>query len=148
MRNRFKGTSAESYLPAGHEMWYLEVQHLSSPSESSAPWKRLFAFTEHEFHPADCHAASYFVSTTMPLFTSSVLAIRYIPDEETQDVRHLYRVVLFGNEVRVHRTDGETRVLATLQTEADRVRALREIFGLEIKDEDIQFIVGTKAEMK
>lgn len=57
--------------------------------------------------------------------------------------RPTYRIVLIGREVK--KIFGpETEVLRKLETEVDRIKALREFFGIRVKDEDQVHIVGRK----
>lgn len=57
--------------------------------------------------------------------------------------RPTYRIVLIGHEVRKI-LGAETEILRKLETEGDRIRALREFFGMKLEDEDQVHIVGRK----
>jgi len=61
--------------------------------------------------------------------------------------RPTYRIVLIGREVKKI-SGAETEVLRQLETEADRIGALREYFGICLKDEDQVHIVGRKPAYK
>jgi arylamine N-acetyltransferase len=142
----FSTVSQHSSSHRGQEIWHLEVMHVGEGG-SRSPWKRMYSFSEHEFFPADCEASSGWVTKFLPLFTDNVLAIRYLSEEGNLD-GEMYRVTLFGNEVKVRRKNGETKVLAVVKTELHRVKVLREIFGIMIEDKDAEHIRGTPAQMK
>jgi len=61
--------------------------------------------------------------------------------------RPTYRIILSGNEVRKS-FGAHSEVLRKLETELDRIRALREFFGIHLKDEDQVHIVGREAAFK
>ncbi|KAF6742559.1 arylamine N-acetyltransferase 1 [Ephemerocybe angulata] len=139
------GKWANSPIPSGQEVWNLEVRHTGKGGSTGA-WKRVYAFTEQEFFPEDCVAASAYVTSALPLFKENVMCIRYILDEESTH-GDLYRAVLFGREVKVRKGDGEAEVVATVTTESERVKVLGEFFGIAVRDEDIAFIEGTPAQL-
>ncbi|KAJ2932444.1 hypothetical protein H1R20_g4670, partial [Candolleomyces eurysporus] len=131
-------------------VWHLEVRHVSESetdaSATNSAWKRMFSFCEQEFFYEDCVAASATVTRSHPLFTQNVLCIRYVLDNQSLD-SDLYRVIMHGNEVKARR-NGETQVLATLKTELDRVKALREIFGIQVDDSCVKFVAGGLAQLR
>ncbi|KAF9466852.1 hypothetical protein BDZ94DRAFT_1157039 [Collybia nuda] len=135
-------------------LWNLEVLHCKEENIDT-PWKLLFSFTEDEYYPVDYENAS-FVLTHKPegIFWTNVLCIRYVPlseagsiDAETKaqidlDLAQrpaesskdfLFKYVMRGLEVK--RSIGSSSVvIRTLTSEAERIRALREIFNLDIPD--------------
>lgn len=106
----------------------------------------MFSFGEQEFFHQDCVAASATVTRSLQLFTENVLCIKYALDENSLD-GDLYRVIMYGNEVRARR-NGKTQVLAALNSELDRVKALRDIFDIQVDDACIKFVAGTPAQLK
>lgn len=58
--------------------------------------------------------------------------------------RPMYRIVLNRGEVK-KQIGAEVEVLLKLSTELDRIRALREIFGVDLRDEDQVHIIGRAA---
>lgn len=55
--------------------------------------------------------------------------------------RPMYRLILHGKKVR--KSFGtESEVIRSLDTELDRIRAIREVFGIMIRDEDQVHIAG------
>ncbi|KAJ2916667.1 hypothetical protein MD484_g3768, partial [Candolleomyces efflorescens] len=133
----------------GQGVWNLEVQHVSlgeTRLSTKAPWKRMFAFCEQEFFYEDCVAASATVTRGHPLFTQNILCIRFLLEDQSPE-SNLYRIVMYGNEAKARR-NGETKIFATFQTELDRVKALREIFDIQVDDASVKFVAGGLAQLK
>ncbi|KAJ6611707.1 hypothetical protein B0H10DRAFT_1809026, partial [Mycena sp. CBHHK59/15] len=112
-------------------------------------WRVVFAFSEAGFYPADFNVCMYLGAqrpAAGPLwgnpFIAEVLCVRhFLVDTEKG---HIGRYVLARD--RVKRQVGETsEVMRILKTEYERAAALREIFGVEIYDEDVKYIRGRVA---
>jgi hypothetical protein len=106
----------------------------------------MFAFCEQEFFYEDCVAASATVTRSHPLFTQNVLCIRSVLEDHSLD-SNLYRIIMYGNEVKA-RPNGETKILTTFKTEFDRVKALRDIFDIQVDDACVKFVAGGLAQLK
>jgi hypothetical protein len=58
--------------------------------------------------------------------------------------RRMYRIILHGNEVK--KSYGvESEVIRKFESEVERIKALREIFGIRLRDEDAVYIKGRAA---
>ena len=55
---------------------------------------------------------------------------------------------MYGNEVKARRNNGQTQVLATLKSELDRVKALREIFNIQVDDPCVKYVAGGLAQLR
>lgn len=146
--------------------WNLEVWH-SKGQDLNTPWKLLFSFSENEFFPLDYENAS-FVITHKPadsLFLNNVMCVRHVLLNEISDLDteakaqldlelgqypaeiskyFLYKYIMMGSEVK--RSIGSSSVtVRTLTSEVERIRALREVFGLDIPDAAGVHIEGRKA---
>ncbi|KAF6760664.1 arylamine N-acetyltransferase 1 [Ephemerocybe angulata] len=134
-------TSLSSNGPSGQELWTLQSwtgTKADVGTHANGPWKLIYSFSELEFFPFDATDGSFVVAkSTAGLFASQVLCVKVFEDEEGK----LYRKTLYGNEVKKH-VNGEVEVIRTLHSELDRVRALREIFGLKIEDKAVEYIKG------
>ena len=58
--------------------------------------------------------------------------------------KFMYKYVMVGKEVRRH-VGGSTVTIRKLTTELERIRALREVFGIDIPDEAQAHILGRDA---
>ncbi|KXN93198.1 hypothetical protein AN958_00122 [Leucoagaricus sp. SymC.cos] len=56
----------------------------------------------------------------------------------------MYRIIIGGNELKKS-YGAKSEVMRKFDTEVERIRALREIFGLKLKDEDAEYIKGRAA---
>lgn len=151
-------------------VWYLQVWHSKDGDPSPVPWKILYSFTEDESSELDFESANYVISTQPAgMFFNSVVVVKHFlvtpEDEETSEEipkadvgtdeasaeamskQAMSRVVLFGNEVKRY-IGGTAVVLQTLTTELERIQALREIFGIDISDNAVEYIRGRNAAFK
>ncbi|KXN92041.1 Arylamine N-acetyltransferase [Leucoagaricus sp. SymC.cos] len=133
------------------DLWYIEVGHRKSMSDPEI-WRRHFAFSEtSEVWQQDIQFSFFAVSHRLSgMFHRFVTCVKvFIFDEPSETgeplpertKRPMYRIILHGNVVK--KSYGvESEILRTFETEVERVRALREIFGLKLKDEDVEYIKG------
>jgi len=90
-------------------------------------------FTELEFLPQDYEVMK--IATTFnsrSWFTFRVVVVRTILDEREDVVGSL---ILVNNSLK-RRTKAKTEDLGTFSSENDRVKALKEWFGIELNEED------------
>lgn len=97
-------------------------------------WVPAYCFTETEFLPQDYEVLSWFTSThESSFFTRYVLCTKMLMDEAQEHI--IGDITLFKNVLR--KTIGTNRsVVEDQKTEAERVRALDEVFGVELTDEE------------
>jgi hypothetical protein len=134
------------------QQWNMEVWH-KKPGSNDGTWHLQYSFSEFEIYPTDIHFNSYGVSTrptTTNPFWGGILCIKFgtVDNEETLHLdksrRPMYRITLYGKKVwKSHGSDKE--VLRILETELDRIRAIRDYFGIHLKDEDAVHIIGRPA---
>lgn len=130
-------TSLDGDGPSGQDIWTLEVWH-GKGDHANEPWKVCYSFSELEFFPKDATDGSFVVNqSNSGIFASQVMCVKVFEGEEGR----LYRKVLFGKHV-TQQVDGESEVIRTLETELDRVRALREVFGVQLEDSAVDYIQG------
>ena len=130
----------------------------------------MLSFTENESFPIDAENGSFLLCTKRDpkeLFWNNILCIKYGLLHEADDLdaesmsqatlqltsgrytkeekeKFMYKDVMFRNDVK--RYIGSSPVtIRTFTTELERIRALREIFGLEIPDEAQGHIIGRNA---
>lgn len=141
-------------------------------SEACTDWRLLFSFTESESFPIDSENFSHVICTKREpqgfLWTNVIcvkhallheagdfegellsqlnldsgLARRQFTKEEKE--KFMYKYVMFGKEVRRH-IGGSAVTIRKLTTELERIRALREVFGIDLPDEAQAHILGRDA---
>ncbi|TFK23881.1 arylamine N-acetyltransferase 1 [Coprinopsis marcescibilis] len=130
---------------SGQKKWNLEIGSVSEDGvpQHDKPWKLMYSFTEEEFSLRDYEDANVVVShNPRPnFFSENVLAVKYIRDEKSRKQGDMSRVTLLGKEVRRIGWAG-SEVLCMLETELDRLDALKRYFGIDIPREDIANIQG------
>ncbi|KAG5353188.1 hypothetical protein C0989_009565 [Termitomyces sp. Mn162] len=125
--------------------WRLNVRHVKDDG-ARAHWRVVYAFSEKEFFAADFESANFAVCY-MPggFFYDKVVASRHFwLDEEactTSDARLVGRFGMEGAVIRRH-VGNRTEVVRTVTTEAERVEALGEFFGIDIPLEAVGYIHG------
>ncbi|KAK4958911.1 hypothetical protein LTR10_003708 [Elasticomyces elasticus] len=114
----------------------------SSKLVSEGEWVPVYCFTETEFLPQDYEMMSYFTSNNpKSFFTSMVLCIKMEMDEAEEKI--VGDVTLGGDKVRRTRgpnVGGKKKVLRELNTEKERVEALKEFLGVELTQEESENI--------
>ncbi|KAG5335223.1 hypothetical protein C0989_001795, partial [Termitomyces sp. Mn162] len=81
------------------------------------------------------------------LFWNNIIAIKYffLEEEEATDrpieTRHVGRFAMGGAVIRRH-IGSHTDIVRTVTTEAERVEALQEFFGIHILSEAVKYIHG------
>jgi hypothetical protein len=142
--------SSQDFSVAAGGQWNLEVGHTKSENGTSKEtWRRQFSFTEAEIWHQDILFSSFNVSKrplSTNVFWNNVLCLKLLTVDEgnlhlEKSKRPTYRIIILGREVKKS-FGAESEVIRILETEIDRVCALREIFGLDVKDEDAVHIIG------
>ena len=112
--------------------------------EGQAEWQPVYCFTELEFLPADYEIMSFWTSQSRKsFFTYNIVAVKMILGGEEV----VGTLILEGGDVK-RRVKGKTEHLRTCRTEEERVRALEEVFGLRLTDEERRGIGGMVTELK
>jgi len=128
------GTLDESRAP---KLWCYDVCYKPQSPTSSSPedkWIPAYCFTETEFLPQDYEMMSWFTSThRKSFFTHSVLTTKLIMDEAGEKI--IGDRTMFGNGIR-ETLGGKREVVRDLKTERDRVDALRDLFQVELTEEE------------
>ncbi|BFZ62293.1 hypothetical protein YB2330_003382 [Saitoella coloradoensis] len=129
------------YANSGQELWRLQIK-----KHDGGEWIDCYTFTETEFLENDYEAMSYFTSTHPDqIFVKSLICAIFIPSEDGKDV--VGRKTLNNTEFKeIWRR--EVKVLKTCATERDRVDGLREIFGIELSEEEVKGMEGRAPEIK
>ena len=135
------------------------------------PWRLLFSFTENELFSLDVESHSHIMCTKHDphgLLWQNVLCTKYALLHEAGDLdpdrrlqaelasiqyskeekeKFMYRYILVGKEVKT-RVAGRSVTMRSLSTELERIRALREVFGIQIPDEAQSHIIGRDAALR
>lgn len=104
----------------------------------------MYCFSELEFLPKDYKIMSSWTSQSRKSwFTYRVVAVKRILKGEEE----VGSLILGGGDV-TRRVKGKTEHLRTCKTEEERVRALEDVFGLRLTDEEKRGIGGMVTELK
>ena len=130
-------------LPQHHDTSQ-RVWELRNRNTDDAAWTPVYCFTETEFLPEDYAVMSHFTSTSRTSwFTRQIVCTKWILDEKEEVVGN---VTLWEKEVK-RRIRGKSEVLAALESEEDRVRALKEHLGVTLNEIEIRGIKGMVSEL-
>lgn len=139
--------SQDATTTAG-DQWNMELWHKKSDGTEEV-WRVMYSFTEKEIFVNDCVFVSFGISQNPDpdnIFWNNVLCLKLFTVDEgylhlEKSKRPIYRVTLFGREV--WRSSGPNKeILRVLETEVDRIGALREYFGIDLRDEDAVHMIG------
>ncbi|KAI3396235.1 hypothetical protein diail_12379 [Diaporthe ilicicola] len=118
----------------------------SSRRNDGAAWEELYSFSEAEVFAEDFEVLNLSVMTRpQSMFVQTVLAYRPVLDDGTGELvaeRILNRNVVKDGE------SGQHRILETLETEEDRVRALEKYFDICLTEKEKKAIQGLATELK
>jgi arylamine N-acetyltransferase len=116
----------------------------STREAAGGPWAEMYAFAELEFFPEDYEVMNLRTMTSpTSFFTQTVVAMRTVLD----DSGAVGVLTMAKNHVR-RRMGDATEVLATLETEEDRIKALEEHFGVKLSQGEQAGIRGLVSEIK
>lgn len=124
---------AESYGTHSNKLWCYDICY--NPVDSADnKWVPVYCFTETEFLPQDYEIMSWYTSTNKSsFFTKYVTCTRMLTDEEREAI--VGNVTLFGGEIK--ESVGTNRdVVKDCKTEDERINALKEVFGVELTEEE------------
>lgn len=131
----------------GGKMWVYQYQN--RPEQD---WNSYYAFPEMEFLPGDLEwMAEGAQSTALSFQTWTVLGVKFLMSEqeiEGKNGRKIYGKVMLAGDIVKTNTGGKTQTAKECKTEADRVQALKDYFGIILTNDEIIGIVGTKTEIR
>ena len=132
-------TSASTSTSVGQALWTYQYRH-----NDESDWLPAYCFGETEFTPSDFVMMNWFMSTSRTSwFTYIVVCVKMVMSEEEELVGD---VTLVGAEVKT-RIGGTSKTLAVLESEAQRVEALWEHFGVKLSVEERSGIRGMVSEL-
>lgn len=136
---RFRGEGS-------HKMWVYQVRN-----GQDREWNAFFAFHDQfEFTEADFGVVNWYTSQAPASFqTLRPLVVRFIRGEKKGEdgrARVVGKVMLVNGLVKRNVT-GRTEVVKECKTEAERVEALKEYFGITLTEEEKEAIKGWRTEL-
>lgn len=109
-------------------------------------WMPNISFSEMEFLPQDFAMINFGVSQRRTSwFTHIFVCMRMILDPTGEKI--VGQCIVSGKEVK-RRLNGKTEVLQALNSEEERVEALRKYFDMNLREDEIQGIQGLSSELK
>jgi arylamine N-acetyltransferase len=140
-RGRLDHKSLAKHTDSKQRVWVYSTQ----PSTDSA-WKEEYCFVEVEFFPEDFGVMNLSTMTApQSFFVQTVVATKILLNTQTAEPEG----VLILHKDYVKRRIGEhTEVVQTLETEEQRVRALREHFLIDLRPGEQRAIHGMPSELK
>ncbi|CAJ0548819.1 Ff.00g024320.m01.CDS01 [Fusarium sp. VM40] len=137
----------QTEFTSGRRLWIYQCRN--SPDQS---WISFYAFSHSvEWLPADFEISNCFTGTSPHSFqTSTVLVVKFLLRESKRSPtgEEIYGKRMLVNDVVKENPGGKTRVLQELKSEAERVEALKEYFGIEFTAEERDAIKGFQTEIK
>ena len=113
-------------------------------NSTEKPWNSFYCFPEMEFLHRDFVAFNYYTSTNPDSFqTFQMLVVKFL-----RRGHEIYGKLMLVDKLIKRNTGGRTEVVKVCETEQERVEALKEWFGIELTEQQIQGIRGWKTELK
>jgi arylamine N-acetyltransferase len=124
---------SESYGDHSNKLWCYDVCY-DPMEEGESVWTPVYCFTETEFLPQDYEMMSWFTSThRTSFFTKYMTSTKMIMDEAQENI--VGNLTLFEDTIR-ETVGSEKKVVRECKTEEQRLEALKELYGIEIADEE------------
>ena len=124
------------------KLWCFDVCFTPPEDGEEKVWIPTYCFTETEFLPQDYEIMSWYTSThEKSFFTKVVITMKMLMDEEGEKI--IGDITMAGPHIRKTiggMLGGQKETLRDLKTEEDRILALKEIFGVELTEEEKQGI--------
>lgn len=115
------------------------------------PWNSFYAFSETEAMEADFHVINHFTGTAPDshhLVTQLLVKFLRREKEDGSGDQEIYGKRMLVNAVVKENLGGKTKIVEECKTEADRIRVLKEWFGITLTEEEKEAIKGTATELK
>jgi arylamine N-acetyltransferase len=124
----------ESYASTeAPKLWCYDVCYDPSHGADNK-WTPTYCFTENEFLPQDYEVMSWFTSThSNSFFTRFPTATKMIADAEDEKI--VGSVTLFKEAIR-EQMGSERKLIRECQTESERIKSLKEIYGIVLSEEE------------
>lgn len=114
------------------------------------PWVNFYCFSDKvEWMPEDFHVSNHFAGHRAESFqTFTVLCIKFLKEWNEEKGWEVFGKRMLVNGTVKENLGGRTQVVLECESEEERIAALREWFGLELTNEEIESIKGYKTEIK
>jgi len=140
-RGKLEYKSIQKHSDPNQRVWVY-----STRANTDSAWKEEYSFVEIEFFPEDFRVMNLSTMTApQSFFVQTVVATKVLLNPQTAEPEG----VLILHKDYVKRRMGEhSEIIETLQTEEQRVRALRDYFHIDLKPEEKRAIRGLPSELK
>lgn len=127
------------------QMWIYQYRNAADRE-----WNSFYAFSELvEFLPADFHVMNWYTGSAAESFqTFTTLVVKFLRRAGEDGEGEVYGKRMLVNGVVKENLGGRTKVVKECVSEAERVEALREWFGIELTAEERDSIRGHVTELK
>ncbi|KAL1643963.1 hypothetical protein SLS58_004638 [Diplodia intermedia] len=113
------------------ELWVYQYRN-----GTDRPWNSFYCFSETEFIHNDFEVMNFYTSKHPESFqTFTVLVVKFL-----REGSHVYGKLMLVNGDVKQNLGGKTSLVRSCTTEADRVEALRDVFGITLIDEEAQSV--------
>ncbi|KAH8703207.1 hypothetical protein BGW36DRAFT_368962 [Talaromyces proteolyticus] len=123
------------YLTEPQRLWVYQYRNCID-----RPWNSFYAFGENEWLPRDFEPINHWVSTHSGSFqTYTMLVVRFLRRQGSSEIYG--KVMLVNGDVKQN-LGGKTSLLASCETEEERVKALKEHFDITLTEGEREGIEG------
>lgn len=114
--------------------------------KNSMPWIPAYCFNEVQFLPNDFLVMNYYISKCPDSwFTRILVCMRFLVDPYTDMV--IGDITLRDNTIK-ERKYGQSKIIVTMSSEADRIAALQTYFGIELDVAESEGIIGMVSQLR
>lgn len=118
-------------------------------NNATAAWNSFYAFPELEFFPPDLQVSTWYTGYCPKSFsTQAVIVVRFLGEDGPSGRKVTGKVTLTNGTIKKLDVDaGRMEVVKICSSEEERVRALREDFGITLTEEERLGINGMETEL-
>ncbi|KAK0744519.1 hypothetical protein B0T21DRAFT_357942 [Apiosordaria backusii] len=140
-QGRLEYRSIDAHTDPNQRVWVYSVRQ-----NKEAPWREMYSFAEFEFISGDFEVMNMHTSSTpQSFFVQSVMCMQTILDDEQQNP--VGKMILHRDYVKRQIGDS-SEILEKLESEPQRVEALKKYFDITLSGEEQRGIRGLASELK
>ena len=132
-------TANNTHRGPEQELWIYSIKY-GRADDDEKPWIQCYCFSETEFFLSDFEIMSGWVSTSRTsMFVNKVICQRFLMANDGQSL--IGDITLFEGAIKERRF-GESKQLAEIKSEEDRVNALETYMGVKLREDEKMCILG------
>jgi arylamine N-acetyltransferase len=142
---RLEYRAIAAHTDPNQRVWVYSTRDKSVAGDDT-PWNEHYALLESEYFPADYEVMNMATSMSpRSFFVQNVMCIRTVLDKMSDEIVSM--IIMHQDYVKTRKADG-SQEMEKMATEADRLRVLKDRYGIVLSTADQRAILGMPTELK